>query len=139
MEGHTAGEWTVGHDGRPTAGSVDVNAGDVWIASVHGSHREMLNDEPIANFPTDAQCTANAALIAAAPTLLRENERLRILARAAFDILKKSDRARYVESAVTMTAFYDGADCDGYCLMQDIATALDIDENSAALANQTGG
>lgn len=54
-------------------------------------------------------------------------DRKTVLLKAAYDILKKVKDAPYVESAMEMTAFYDEAECDGFCLMEDIATELDID------------
>jgi len=59
------------------------------------------------------------------------NERLvsreRILLRAAYDILKKCNEGPYVKDALGETAFYDGTDCDGYCLATDIAEVLGIE------------
>ena len=43
-------------------------------------------------------------------------------------MLKKIDNEPYVMSPFETTVFYDDADCDGYCLMQDIATELEIGE-----------
>lgn len=53
--------------------------------------------------------------------------RAEILLRAAYDILEKCDKSGYVVSALEQTAHYDGTDCDGRCLMDDIAIELQID------------
>jgi hypothetical protein len=50
------------------------------------------------------------------------------LLKAAYDMLKKCDQAPYVVSPMEITVFYDGADCDGACLMDDIASELNIEE-----------
>ena len=46
------------------------------------------------------------------------------LLRACRDILKKCDDSHFVVSPMEVTVFYDGADCDGYCLLEDIETEL---------------
>jgi hypothetical protein len=51
-----------------------------------------------------------------------------VLLRAAYDILKKCDEGPYVKNALEVTAFYDGTDCDGFCLMEDIAIELDLED-----------
>ena len=51
-----------------------------------------------------------------------------ILLRAAYDLLRKASEMHYVQEATHITVFYDDADCDGYCLMEDIATELDLDD-----------
>ena len=50
-----------------------------------------------------------------------------ILLRAAYDMLKKADKSYYVINVMETTVFYDGADCDGSCLMEDIADELGIE------------
>jgi len=51
-----------------------------------------------------------------------------VLLRAAYDLLKKADNAHFVEQATEIVVHYDDADCDGQCLMTDIATELGIEE-----------
>jgi hypothetical protein len=52
-----------------------------------------------------------------------------VLLRAAFDLLQRSSRMHLVEGACSINAHYDGADCDGFCLMEDIARELGIDSD----------
>lgn len=54
-------------------------------------------------------------------------DRKDVLLKAAFDLLRKQDRSRYVLNLLRETAHYDDTDCDGYCLMQDIADELDLE------------
>ena len=54
--------------------------------------------------------------------------RAEILLKACYDILKKCEESPYVLEACATTAFYDGTECDGYCLMEDIAIELGIEE-----------
>jgi len=54
-------------------------------------------------------------------------ERKEILLKAAFDILKKCNDAPFALSPMQETAFYDGMDCEGDCLLQDIADELGLD------------
>lgn len=54
-----------------------------------------------------------------------ENEdRKTVLLKAALELLKKCGRGPYVKSALTTPVFYDGIDCDGACLANDIAEEL---------------
>lgn len=55
-------------------------------------------------------------------------DRIIVLLKAAHEILKKCDEGLYVKNVLEVTAFYDDTDCDGYCLMEDIAIHLGIDE-----------
>jgi len=48
------------------------------------------------------------------------------LLRAAYDLLKKQESSYYVLNLLEETTFYDEADCDGHCLMEDIANELGI-------------
>lgn len=54
-------------------------------------------------------------------------DRKDILLKAAFDMLKKCNESDFVISPMETTVFYDDADCDGYCLMEDISYVLDIE------------
>jgi len=57
-------------------------------------------------------------------------QRKDILLRAAFDLLKRNAEGPYVKSAEETLVFYDGTNCDGHCLMNDIADSLEIDEDT---------
>lgn len=54
-------------------------------------------------------------------------DRKEILLKAAFDLLYKCKQSSYILDVLGETAFYDGTDCDGQCLMEDIAHELDIE------------
>lgn len=53
-----------------------------------------------------------------------EDDRKVILLRAARDILRKCERSGYVQDVMTVTAVWDEADCDGYCLLGEIEDEL---------------
>ena len=60
-----------------------------------------------------------------------ENEdenRKDILLKAAYDLLKKCNESHYVLNVLYETVFYDDAECDGYCLGNDIAIELGLEE-----------
>ena len=63
--------------------------------------------------------------------------RNQILLRAAYDMLKKCHDSDYVISPMETTVFYDEADCDGHCLMEDIASELGLDEETEPLEKKT--
>lgn len=47
-------------------------------------------------------------------------ERAKVLLKATRDILQKCDDSSYVLNVLEVTAEWDGTECDGYCLMDDI-------------------
>ena len=53
-------------------------------------------------------------------------DRKEILLRAAYDLLNQQNESRYVLNLLETTTLYDGTDCDGYCLMEDIKSELDF-------------
>lgn len=46
--------------------------------------------------------------------------RAKVLLKAVQDILEKCDESPYVENALEVVVNYDDAECDGFCLMEDI-------------------
>jgi hypothetical protein len=56
--------------------------------------------------------------------------RKEILLRAAYDLIKRSTQESYVQAAEEINVFYDDANCDGHCLMDDIAIELDIEDGT---------
>jgi hypothetical protein len=54
-------------------------------------------------------------------------DRKTTLLKAAYDLLRKCDEGPYVKNALEETVFYDDADCDGFCLMEDIMNELELD------------
>ena len=47
---------------------------------------------------------------------------------AARRLLEKCGEGSYVKDAMTETVFYDGVECDGYCLMEDITEYLEDED-----------
>lgn len=56
-------------------------------------------------------------------------QRMKVLLRAAYELLKKQDDACFVLNLLEETVYYDDAECDGSCLMEDIAAELGLDES----------
>ena len=50
------------------------------------------------------------------------------LLKACMRLLEKQEKSHYVLDLLTETVHYDGADCDGYCLLEDIKTELGIED-----------
>jgi hypothetical protein len=48
-----------------------------------------------------------------------------ILLKACLDLLRKQEHSGYVLNLLEETVFYDEADCDGNCLMEDIQNELE--------------
>jgi len=55
-------------------------------------------------------------------------KRYETLLKAAYELLKKQEKSEYTLDLLSETVFYDEADCDGYCLMEDIAIELDLED-----------
>lgn len=56
-------------------------------------------------------------------------DRKDVLLRAAYDLIKRSTQSHYVQEAASIQVMYDDANCDGYCLMCDIADELGFDDD----------
>lgn len=54
----------------------------------------------------------------------KENGRAKVLLKATFDLLQKQKESHYVLNLLENTVFYDNAECDGYCLVDDIENFL---------------
>lgn len=63
--------------------------------------------------------------------LLDALKRARILLKAAETLLEKQEDSYYVLNLLAETVYYDEAECDGYCLLDDIRYWFDefTDEN----------
>lgn len=49
------------------------------------------------------------------------------LLKACLKLLQKQENSSFVLDLLGETVYYDGADCDGYCLMEDIKIELGLD------------
>lgn len=56
-------------------------------------------------------------------------DRASVLLRATLEILNKCDQGPFVKSVFEETAHYDGTDCDGYCLREDIEIYLEYGDD----------
>ena len=78
---------------------------------------DVKNEKEIANywFNQGVECSKD---------LKEENSRAKILLKAAYDLLQKQQESHFVLNLLEKTVHYDEADCDGYCLQEDIASFL---------------
>lgn len=51
-----------------------------------------------------------------------------ILLKATLELLETCDEGKYIKNVLYETSFYDGTNCDGFCLMQDIKDELGLDD-----------
>lgn len=56
---------------------------------------------------------------------LRELQRARVLLKSTHDLLEAADGSPYVEDVLAILVHYDGTDCEGRCLMEDIEYHFD--------------
>ena len=54
-----------------------------------------------------------------------KEDRAIVLLKAALELLNKCDNSPYVLDVLSETAYYDGTDCDGCCLKEDIESFLE--------------
>lgn len=66
---------------------------------------------------------------------MNDEDRKEVLLKATFELLKKCYENPYAVDITSETVFYDDADCDGLCLMRDIAAELGINEEEAMTDN----
>ena len=52
-------------------------------------------------------------------------QRAEILLRATYNILRKCEDSPYVLDVLAVTDTWDGVECDGHCLMEDIEIWFD--------------
>ena len=57
---------------------------------------------------------------------MKKVNRKDILLQAAYDLLQKCSNSHYVLDALSTTVYYDGTECDGSCLMEDIEQELGL-------------
>lgn len=62
--------------------------------------------------------------------LLNASERKDDLLRAAYDLIRRSLDSHYIGPANETLVHYDGANCDGYCLADDIAVVLNLPDDT---------
>ena len=55
-----------------------------------------------------------------------KEDRATVLLNAVLEILNKCNNVPYVKDVFGETAHYDGTDCDGYCLKEDIEHFLEF-------------
>ena len=51
-----------------------------------------------------------------------------VLLKACMDLLKRQEKSSYILNLLSETTFYDGVDCDGLCLLEDIEAELSQSE-----------
>ena len=61
---------------------------------------------------------------------MENEERSVVLLRACLDLLNKQKESYRVLNLLEQTVYYDGTDCDGYCLSEDIELYLDSAKQS---------
>ena len=55
----------------------------------------------------------------------QQQVRAKILLQATIDILKKCDDGIYVKNVFEQAAKWDGVDCDGYCLKEELEELME--------------
>ena len=74
------------------------------------------------NYENCIECAAEHKQLA---EWLRELKRADTLLKATYDLLKKQHGNYYVLNLLAETVYYDEAECDGNCLMEDIDAWMD--------------
>ena len=87
----------------------------------HVPHKVYDGDEWTMEQEECMKCAAEHRQLA---DWLNELKRARILLDATHNLLEKQMESGYVLNLLSETVFYDGAECDGHCLMEDIENLL---------------
>ncbi|HHX71228.1 MAG TPA: hypothetical protein GX708_24680 [Gallicola sp.] len=53
------------------------------------------------------------------------------LLKACRDLLNKQEKSHFVLDLLSETVFYDEAECDGYCLLNDIEAELEVNSKTS--------
>jgi len=56
-------------------------------------------------------------------------DRKEVLLRACLELLKRQKDSYYTLDLLSETVYYDEADCDGYCLIEDIENELYLEDD----------
>ena len=57
---------------------------------------------------------------------LKELKYAKVLLKATYDLLKQCDDSYFVLNVLEQLVTYDGVECDGYCLMEDIEAFMEV-------------
>ena len=91
---------------------------------VENKEIDAENQNPL--FPNDIEeCKKCAEEHRQLAEWLNELKRARVLLRATYELLMKQNDSGYVLNLLSETIFYDEAECDGCCLMEDIENLLE--------------
>lgn len=91
---------------------------------VENKEIDAENQNPL--FPNDIEeCKKCAEEHRQLAEWLNELKRARVLLKATYELLMKQNDSGYVLNLLSETIFYDEAECDGYCLMEDIENLLE--------------
>lgn len=64
-------------------------------------------------------------------------ERAAVLLKAIHDLMRKQEESHYVLNILAETIFYDGSECDGGCLKEDIEYWFDEFSDISLLEDDT--
>ena len=91
---------------------------------VENKEIDAENQNPL--FPNDIEeCKKCAEEHRQLAEWLNELKRARVLLRATYELLMKQNDSGYVLNLLSEIIFYDEAECDGCCLMEDIENLLE--------------
>lgn len=91
---------------------------------VENKEIDAENQNPL--FPNDIEeCKKCAEEHRQLAEWLNELKRARVLLKATYELLMKQNDSGYVLNLLSETIFYDEAECDGCCLMEDIENLLE--------------
>lgn len=91
---------------------------------VENKEIDAENQNPL--FPNDIEeCKKCAEEHRQLAEWLNELKRARVLLKATYELLMKQNDSGYVLNLLSEIIFYDEAECDGCCLMEDIENLLE--------------
>lgn len=94
-------------------------------AEVDANYINLFGETPDELGRTLASCIKCAEEHRQLAEWLNELKRARVLLKATYELLMKQNDSGYVLNLLSETIFYDEAECDGCCLMEDIENLLE--------------
>ena len=91
-----------------------------WLKWADKDERNLMNDNNTVGGKKPTEKPIVAEKQESVEQMKQALDRAKVLLKATYDILQKQEESPYVLNVLETTAEYDGTECDGNCLEEDI-------------------
>ena len=91
-----------------------------WLKWADKDERNLMNNNNTVGGEKPTEKPVVAEKQESAEQMKQALDRAKVLLKATYDILQKQEASPYVLNVLATTAEWDGTECDGYCLEEDI-------------------